>query len=296
MAIRCFKVDKNGIIPHVRTMEQTDYVLRLKDKLIEKAQEVKDAKDEDLREQLADILEIIQSIANATELRMHQIENCSDCLLLEKRAQLPEKPASVTLVGKYVRLEPLVIERDAKPLFEVSNGAPIKMNERFIDSYDANALIWRYMIDGPFNHLSDFENCLQTYVDAPNGLCFCVFDVVSNRQIGVINFVNNLPNHLKVEVGGLWYSPIAQKTLANTEATYLMLKHAFGLGYRRIEWKCHANNERSKRAALKIGFKFEGIQESHMIVKGCNRDTAWFRMLETEWPTIKDKLERLLGY
>ena len=73
-----------------------------------------------------------------------------------------------------------------------------------------------------------------------------------------------------------------------------MLKHLFNLGYRRVEWKCHAHNERSRRAALRMGFKFEGIQESHMIVKDCQRDTAWFRILESEWPAVQQRLEKLL--
>jgi RimJ/RimL family protein N-acetyltransferase len=103
-----------------------------------------------------------------------------------------------------------------------------------------------------------------------------------------------VPAHLKIELGGIWYSPIVQGTRANTEATYLMLKHAFELGYRRLEWKCHSHNERSRRAALRLGFKFEGIQDSHFVIKERNRDTAWFRMLDTEWPAAKEKLEQFL--
>jgi RimJ/RimL family protein N-acetyltransferase len=122
----------------------------------------------------------------------------------------------------------------------------------------------------------------------------CVFDKASAAQIGVANFMNNTPSHLKIELGGIWYSPIVQQTFANTEATYLMLKHCFELGYRRVEWKCHSLNERSRRAALRMGFKFEGVQESHMIVKDCNRDTAWFRILNNEWPEMKQDLEIFL--
>ena len=106
--------------------------------------------------------------------------------------------------------------------------------------------------------------------------------------------MNNSPSHLKIELGGIWYSPIVQKGFANTEATYLMLKHCFELGYRRVEWKCHSLNERSRKAALRMGFKFEGIQESHMIAKNCNRDTAWFRVLDNEWPEVKQNLESFL--
>jgi RimJ/RimL family protein N-acetyltransferase len=108
------------------------------------------------------------------------------------------------------------------------------------------------------------------------------------------NFMSNSPEHLKIELGGIWYSPIVQRTAANTEATYLMLNHAFGLGYRRVEWKCNALNERSRRAALRMGFQFEGIQESHMIMKGRNRDTAWFRILVHEWSAVEAHLRALL--
>ena len=214
--------------------------------------------------------------------------------VLAKRDLLPDKPAPVTLTGQYVRLEPLVVARDAQSLFEVSNGNAITLGERSIDAYDADALIWRYMFEGPFENMANFAAGLQTHVNASNGLCLCVFDLTSGRHVGVTNFMNNSPAHLKIELGGIWYSPVVQRTQVNTEATYLMLKHAFDLGYRRLEWKCHSHNERSRRAALRMGFKFEGIQESHMIVKGRNRDTAWFRILETEWPEVKEKLELLL--
>ena len=213
---------------------------------------------------------------------------------LAKQIQLPTKPAPVVLTGQYVRLEPLVIARDAQPLFEVSNGSTITLDNRVVDAYDADALIWRYMIDGPFENIAEFTSSLQAKVNASDGLCQCVFDLATQRQVGIINFMSNYHLHLKIELGSIWYSPIVQRTYANTEATYLMLKHAFDLGYRRLEWKCHAHNERSRKAALKMGFTFEGIQESHMIVKGCSRDTVWFRMLENEWPEAKAKLEVLL--
>jgi RimJ/RimL family protein N-acetyltransferase len=215
--------------------------------------------------------------------------------VLAQLAQLPLKPAAVTLAGPRVRLQPLVVERDAPSLFAVSNGDPITIGERTVGAYDADALIWRYLSGGPFVSLDDFAASLQRQVDAPNALCLCVFDLASNRQIGVTNLMNNAPADLKIELGGIWYSPVMQRTGANTEATYLMLNHAFGLGYRRLEWKCHHHNERSRQSALRMGFTFEGIQERHMIVKDRSRDTAWFRMLDTEWPEVKAMLEALLS-
>ena len=204
---------------------------------------------------------------------------------------LPEKPESIILEGRYVRLEPFVIARDALPLFEMSNGSPIQLGMRSMHDYDADELSSRYIITCPFKDVNDFTANLLPQVNASNGLCLCVFDSASGVPIGMTNLMNNAPAHLKMELGGIWYSPIAQRTFANTEATYLMLKHAFDLGYRRVEWKSHSHNERSRRAALKMGFKFEGIQESHMIVKGCNRDTAWFRMLDIEWPAVEEQLK-----
>ena len=214
--------------------------------------------------------------------------------VLARRTQLPLKPDAVTLTGQFVRLAPLVVTRDAQALFAVSNGDPITLGERTVGAYDAETLVWRYMSEGPFATLDDFTASLQRQVDLPNACCLCVFDAASGQQIGVTNFLNNVPADLKIELGGIWYSPVVQRTGANTEATYLMLSHAFGLGYRRLEWKCHAQNERSRQSAQRMGLTFEGIQESHCIVKDRNRDTAWYRMLDTEWPEVKTALETML--
>jgi RimJ/RimL family protein N-acetyltransferase len=213
--------------------------------------------------------------------------------VLANRDRLPTRLTPVTLTGQYVRLEPLQLERDAEALHTVSNGTPIQLNGRSIDSYDTS-LIWHYLFAGPFATLDDLIGYLRPQVEANNGLCMCVFDRASGRQVGVANYMNNAPEHLKVELGSIWYSPIVQRTHANTEATYLMLKHAFELGYRRVEWKCDSLNERSRRAALRMGFQFEGIQDSHMIIKGRNRDTAWFRMLDQDWAEAKMHLEGML--
>lgn len=213
---------------------------------------------------------------------------------LATRSTLSEKPSPIDLKGRYVKLQPLILERDAQPLFEMSNGSAIQLGDQSIQAYDADELIWRYMFDGPFKNPNELIASFRPQVNATNGCCLCVFDIATGKQIGVANLMNNFPAHLKIELGGIWYSPIVQKTPVNTEATYLMLKNCFELGYRRVEWKCHSLNERSRRAALRMGFKFEGIQESHMIVKNCNRDTAWYRILDHEWPDVKQNLEYML--
>ena len=123
-----------------------------------------------------------------------------------------------------------------------------------------------------------------------------VIDRSSGSPIGVVAFmsVDRAMRHL--ELGHIWYAPTAQRTRANTEVAYLMLREAFDeLGYRRIEWKCDALNARSRAAADRLGFTFEGVFRQHMIVKGRNRDTAWFSMLDREWPRVRHNIERWLG-
>lgn len=214
--------------------------------------------------------------------------------VLERRARLPLKPEPVVLRGDHVRLEPVDIERHLAGLYALSDGSPIALEGRSLGAYDADALIWRYLLGGPFASLEAFEGYVRAQMNAPNGLPFCVVDLPTGRPIGMASYLANTPEHLRIELGSIWYSPIAQRTAANTEATCLMLGHAFALGYRRVEWKCDARNERSRRAALRLGFQFEGIQQQHMIVKGRSRDTAWFRILDGEWPGVKAHLEGLL--
>jgi RimJ/RimL family protein N-acetyltransferase len=213
--------------------------------------------------------------------------------VLARSTALPVKPEPVTLTGRFVELRPLAVERDAEALYRISNGEPITLGDRHIEAYDADALIWRFMLGGPFADL----DAMKTYLrgnDGPAALPFTVFDRALDHPVGVATYMNSIPAHLKIELGSIWYSPIAQRTPANTEATYLMLRHAFDLGYRRVEWKCNALNERSMRAALRMGFQFEGIQESHFIIKGRNRDTAWYRVLDREWSGVQAHLEQLL--
>jgi RimJ/RimL family protein N-acetyltransferase len=228
---------------------------------------------------------------------VHAIEELPPALpyeILKKSRELPLKPASVILQGHYVKLVPLIPARDAAALFAVSNGQPARLGDRTVEAYDADALIWRFMWEGPFATVEDFNTRLEQQCAGANTLPLCVLDVVTEQPVGMTTFMSNSPENLKIELGGIWYSPLVQGTHANTEATYLMLGHVFELGYRRVEWKCNDHNYRSRRAALRMGFQFEGIQESHMIVKGRSRDTAWFRMLAHEWPSVKAQLETLL--
>jgi RimJ/RimL family protein N-acetyltransferase len=200
----------------------------------------------------------------------------------------------VTLPGRFVRLAPLEVERDAEALYAVGNGQPIDLAGRFYPAYDADELVWRYLFQAPPTDLACFRADLADQVSGADRLCLCVIEQESNRPVGVVNLMSNVPIFLRIELGGIWYSPVVQRTQVNLESTYLLLTHCFDLGYRRVEWKCDSRNERSRRSALRMGFTFEGIQEQHMIIKGYNRDTAWFRILNHEWPGIRRKLESML--
>jgi RimJ/RimL family protein N-acetyltransferase len=204
--------------------------------------------------------------------------------VLARCTSLPRKPADVTLRGRVVELRPIDLDRDCGPLYEATSGAPFALGERRVDAYDPDELIWKWMRGGPHRDAGELRAYLEPDANAPDLRMLTVCDVASGAPIGVTCYLANRPGDLKIELGGIWYAPIAQRSGASREATHLMCAHAFGLGYRRVEWKCDSRNERSRRAALSYGFTFEGIQECHMIVKGRSRDTAWFRMLDREWP------------
>ncbi|MBX3161889.1 MAG: GNAT family N-acetyltransferase [Deltaproteobacteria bacterium] len=204
--------------------------------------------------------------------------------VLARRTSLPVKPAAVTLRGSVVELRPIDLDADCAPLHEVSNGQPCALGDRRVDAYDADELIWRWMRGRAHRDAGELRAYLEADARAADLLMMTVCELASGAPIGVACFMANRPSDLKIELGNIWYGPIAQGTGAAREATHLMCAHAFGLGYRRVEWKCDARNERSRRAALSYGFTFEGIQDCHMIVKGRSRDTAWFRMLNHEWP------------
>lgn len=214
--------------------------------------------------------------------------------VLAQIARLPKKPNPVELAGRFVALRPLEVERDAEILYLHTNGQPATLGGRHIGAYDADALVWRFMSAGPFADEGEMRRYLEALQSLPDGLAFTVFDAETSSPVGIACYLANIPQHGKIELGSISYSPLVQGTLANTEASYLMLRHAFDLGYQRLEWKCDALNERSRRAALRIGFRFEGIQDAHYIIKGRRRDTAWFRLLAGEWPEARAALEARL--
>jgi RimJ/RimL family protein N-acetyltransferase len=183
-----------------------------------------------------------------------------------------------------VRLEPLRPEADVRELHECSHGG--SELER----------VWTYMAYGPFAELATMRRWLDACAVSRDPLFLTAIEVASGRRVGMVSFLNVVPEMRRLEIGNIWYSARVHRTRINTEAAWLMLRHAFDdLGYRRVEWKCDALNAASRRAALRLGFEFEGIFRQHLIVKGRNRDTAWYAMLDSEWPARRQRLEDWLA-
>jgi RimJ/RimL family protein N-acetyltransferase len=202
---------------------------------------------------------------------------------LAARDGLPAKPDGVVLDGERIRLRP-VSDDDVAELFAISDGRAVERMGRTVAGYDPDELIWRYMPVGPFADEDDFARFVERFAGMADARTFVVQDRASGGLVGSASLLANSSTDLKVEIGALWCTPAVQGTGVNLEACRLLLEHLFGLGYLRVEWKCHAGNARSRAAASRLGFRFEGVQEQHSIQKGRRRDTAWFRILRDEWP------------
>ena len=195
-----------------------------------------------------------------------------------------KRPERVTLEGRWITLAPLDPNAHAKALFEGSNGDA------------AREAVWAYLFDGPYKSLDEFRASLEAKARSADPLFFAVIDNSSGRAVGYQTLMRIDAANRVIEVGNIMYTPAMQRTAGGTEAQYLFAKYVFDeLGYRRYEWKCNALNAPSRRAAERFGFTFEGIFRQHMIVKGRNRDTAWFAMLDSEWPARKAAFERWLA-
>ena len=190
------------------------------------------------------------------------------------------RPIAEQIVGRFVRLEPLDADAHAVDLYERSHASP------------EDATIWTYMTYGPFDGLEQMRGWLASNANSTDPMFFTVVEP-DEGPAGVVSLMNIDPAMRRLELGHIWYVRSAQRGRANTEAVFLLLREAFGSwGYRRAEWKCDALNSRSRAAAERLGFTFEGVFRSHMIVKGRNRDTAWFSMLLEEWPARRAAMQR----
>lgn len=163
-------------------------------------------------------------------------------------------------------------------------------------SADATEALWTYMPVGPFTTLSDFENWMTWATTSHDPLFFAIIDKVIDKAVGVTSFLRIDPANGVAEVGYIAFSPGLQQTRAATEAMYLMMRRILGqLGYRRYEWKCDALNAASQRAARRLGFTYEGTFRQAVVYKGRNRDTAWFSVLDSEWPQLQTAFEAWLS-
>jgi RimJ/RimL family protein N-acetyltransferase len=154
--------------------------------------------------------------------------------------------------------------------------------------------MWTYLFSGPFGTAQEFAAWLAAREDSLDPLFFAIVDGPTGHATGLASYLRIETMHGVVEVGHLAFSPLLQRTRAATEAMYLMMKHAFELGYRRYEWKCDALNEASRRAAERLGFRFEGIFRQAVVYKGRNRDTAWYSIVDSEWPARRAAFEAWL--
>lgn len=189
-------------------------------------------------------------------------------------------PRPVILRGKTVTLEPLDAELHAADLW---------------DGVQGHDEVWRWLADGPYAEEAALRRAVKEKQAATSAISLALVPKASGRAEGYASYMRIEPSHGVIEVGNIMLSPSLQRTTAATEAMYLMARHVFeDLGYRRYEWKCNAQNEPSRRAALRLGFTFEGIFRQHMVIKGRNRDTAWFSMLDSEWPARKQAFQAWL--
>ena len=186
-------------------------------------------------------------------------------------------PSKKRLIGKYCYLEPVNVKKHSKDLFK-----------NF--SKDKKGIDWIYMPQGPFKNEISLKKYLKEKNLTGNPFFYTIYSKRLKTFCGLASYLRIKPHVGTIEVGYITYAKNLQKTVEATEAMFLMMKNAFDkLGYRRYEWKCDNLNERSKKAALRLGFKFEGIFRQATIYKNRNRDTAWYSIIDKEWKKHKKK-------
>jgi RimJ/RimL family protein N-acetyltransferase len=194
------------------------------------------------------------------------------------------RPPPRSLEGRFVTLVPLEPPRHAEPLWRAAH-----------DQSPEASRMWTYMPYGPFGDVAGMRSWMDGIAGSTDPMFLTVLAGTEREPIGMASYLNIDTAMRRIELGHIWYALRAQRSEANTETAFLMMRAAFDdLGYRRVEWKCDALNERSRAAALRLGFTFEGVFRRHMIVKGRNRDTAWFSVTDAEWPVVRSALERWL--
>jgi len=197
--------------------------------------------------------------------------------------QSAKLPDSHTLNGRFVRLEKLDAVQHAAGLWEALEGP------------GADPKLWDYLAVGPFTERAAFDDYLTGLQASTDPWFYTVIDQQSGAIDGFLSLMSIVPSAGRIEIGHVTFGASMQRTPKSTEAVYLLAKESFALGNRRLEWKCNANNARSMRAAERFGFTFEGTFRQHLVVKGQNRDTAWYSIIDSEWPAIEKAFERWLA-
>jgi RimJ/RimL family protein N-acetyltransferase len=187
-----------------------------------------------------------------------------------------ERRPQARLRGSHVLLRPVDPVADAESLYGASH-AP-----------HGDPAIWTYLPYGPYEGLGDMGGLLTWAASSEDPLFYALVRLPDEVPLGMASYLRLDPRHGVIEIGHIWFGSPLQRTTAATEAIYLLASHAFDdLGYRRLEWKCNAVNAASRRAADRFGFSFEGIFRNHMVLKGRNRDTAWYAIRDDDWPAIR---------
>ena len=192
----------------------------------------------------------------------------------------PPTPSREPLVGRYCRLDPLEPSRHAASLYAANR-------------LDAEGRNWTYLPYGPFESLEAYTGWMERVCLGADPLFFAIAED-GREAAGVASYLRIDPGNGSIEVGHINFSPSLQRTPAATEAMFLMMRQAFELGYRRYEWKCNALNAPSRQAAQRLGLSFEGVFRQAAVVKGRNRDTAWYAAIDSEWPALHEAFLRWL--
>jgi RimJ/RimL family protein N-acetyltransferase len=191
-------------------------------------------------------------------------------------------PPHDLLQGRFIRLEPLDTARHGDDLWQELQGP--------------DPALWDYLPYGPFTERSAFDAWLAGNADSRDPQFYAVVEQSSSRTLGLLAYLRIAPKDGCIELGHVAFGRAMQRTPGATEAVFLLARHAFDeLGYRRFEWKCNARNARSRRAAERFGFSYEGLFRQHMVVKGENRDTAWYSIIDGEWPACRAAFQRWLA-
>lgn len=185
---------------------------------------------------------------------------------------LPPHPNAPVLQGKFARLE----------RFDPTHAAGL------FDAYIGHDTLWDYMPYGPFHAASAYHRWAKETALGDDPLFYAIRDVATGHLGGVASYLNIVSAHCSIEIGHICLAPSLAGTRAASDALAQMVAYAFDLGYRRVEWKCNALNIPSRRAAQRLGFSFEGVFRNHLIIKGRNRDTAWFAITDAEWPPLRE--------